>query len=370
MLAGMLEVIIVGGGPAGSVAAILLARAGSRVTVIEQHTFPRDKVCGACVSPLGVDVLERFGVFSELEKLRPTQLTRAAFHADDIATVNVPLARPMIGISRLAMDQVLLQAARDAGARIVQPARCEQLLIDAATARPRVRWRCLSSNRLVESMCDWVILADGKAASADLSSDFGIKAHFTAIDGPRDAVEMFGVDGHYAGLASIENDRWNLACSVPVGRLKQCSGDVERLFRTMLQENRALSARMKGAKRVTRWLSAPLPRFAVAQGPRWSPRVIPVGNAAAALEPIGGEGIGLAIRSAELAAEALISHRSPSNGAALADLPRRFDELWRRRSLGCRMAARLLSHSELAQALAPLLSNNPRLPQSLMAWMR
>jgi menaquinone-9 beta-reductase len=363
-------VIIVGGGPGGSVAGTVLARAGMRVTVIEQHAFPRDKVCGECVSPLGIDVLERIGALSNLENLQPPRLTRAIFHAGDTATVDVALPRAMLGVSRSAMDQLLLCMAQDAGACVLQPARCERLVMEPERARPRVRWRCLSTNRLAESSCDWIVLADGKAAFGNSSPDFGIKAHFRDVDGPRDAVEMFGVDGHYGGLAPIENGRWNLACSVPVTRLKQCGGDIERLFREMLSENTALSHRMGGAERVTRWLSAPLPRFSVARGRKWSPRVIPIGNAAAALEPIGGEGIGLAMRSAELAAEAVVSHESAGSGEELAKLPRRFDELWRRRSLGCRLAARVLSHSEIARALAPLLSNNPRLPQSLMAWMQ
>ena len=68
-----------------------------------------------------------------------------------------------------------------------------------------------------------------------------------------------------------------------------------------IQPRAATPARRR--RRVGPWLVSPLPRFSVAR--RWPERVIPVGNAAAALEPIGGEGMGLALRSAELAAAAL-----------------------------------------------------------------
>src|SRR5690242_730212 len=51
--------IVIGAGPAGSIAAMLLARAQWDVTLVEQHRFPRDKVCGECLSSLGVDVLTR-----------------------------------------------------------------------------------------------------------------------------------------------------------------------------------------------------------------------------------------------------------------------------------------------------------------------
>jgi len=50
---------VIGAGPAGSTAAMLLARAGWSVTLVEQHRFPRDKVCGECLSALGIDVLTR-----------------------------------------------------------------------------------------------------------------------------------------------------------------------------------------------------------------------------------------------------------------------------------------------------------------------
>ena len=55
----MPDVVIIGAGPAGSIAAIILARAGIDVVLIEQHRFPRDKVCGECLSALGIDVLRR-----------------------------------------------------------------------------------------------------------------------------------------------------------------------------------------------------------------------------------------------------------------------------------------------------------------------
>src|SRR5437763_11034461 len=93
--------IVIGGGPAGSIAAILLARAGWDVQLIEQHRFPRDKVCGECLSALGAEVIDRLGLIDSFQQLSPVRLTRAMIHSPQGNTLDVALPQPMWGISRL-----------------------------------------------------------------------------------------------------------------------------------------------------------------------------------------------------------------------------------------------------------------------------
>src|SRR5678816_1190646 len=135
--------IVIGGGPAGSVAALLLARSGWRVTLVEQHRFPRDKVCGECLSALGAEVLTRLGLFDEFLHHQPVRLGRTSLHAPSGASVTTALPRPMWGVSRVVLDGMLLDAARREGVRVRQPARAEAL---EPGPRPSVRLRDLVTN--------------------------------------------------------------------------------------------------------------------------------------------------------------------------------------------------------------------------------
>src|SRR5688500_16836774 len=171
------SVAIVGGGPAGCTAAILLARRGWTVTLIEQHRFPRDKVCGECLSAVGIDVLTRLGLASALatgfiesprgRPLTPSPgtpgegrraglptpvelLTHAAIHLPACRSLRVKLPRPMWGVSRSLLDGYLLDAARAAGAIVLQPARCESVeaTSDSVSPLPLLRVRDLSDNTI------------------------------------------------------------------------------------------------------------------------------------------------------------------------------------------------------------------------------
>jgi flavin-dependent dehydrogenase len=376
---------IIGAGPAGAVAAVALLQRGWAVTLIEQHRFPRDKVCGECLSALGIDVLNRLGLSAEVAKLAPVALDQAILHASHGGQATIPLPRRMWGLSRAALDTALLKAALAHGAHLLQLARCERIepidppmhraLPPAGFPSHRLILRDLATNRVQSLESSLTLLADGKGALLPArhkaTGDLGIKAHFTHVSGPRDAIELFALPGHYGGLAAIEPQhphdppRWNAAFSVPAHRVKVFHGDLEALFAAMIAQNPALQRRLRGAQRLGPILAAPLPRFGVAQ--RWPDNIVPIGNAAAALEPIGGEGMGLALRSAELAATAC----AEAEGSAPPPhhLPAALRRLWLARRLTCRLAGRVMSIPLLAEAAVLLATHNEHATRQALHWM-
>ena len=99
-------------------------------------------------------------------------------------------------------------------------------------------------------------------------------------------------------------------------------------------------------------MAAPLPRFGVSSD--WPSGVIPIGNAAAALEPIGGEGMGLALRSAEMAAEAILTELPLR--AVQRKLQKQFAALWRWRSLLWRAVAMMVSRPVLCEMMVDVMN--------------
>jgi flavin-dependent dehydrogenase len=355
------DCLIVGAGPAGCIGGIILARAGWQVTIIEQHRFPRGKVCGECISSLGIDVLRRNSLAPHLP--HPVQLSHAAICSPRGREAKFKLGTRMWGLSRSVLDEALLEAARAARVTVWQPARCES--IDAPTARVVVR--DLLSNRIKTIDASYVMLADGKRALAPprppATADLGIKAHFEKVNDERETISLFGFDGHYCGLAPIEDCKWNLAMSIPAARVRQFGGDVDAIFADMLKRNASLSRRLANARRIGGWMASALPRHAPPD--RMRGRVIPIGNAAGALEPIFGEGIGLAMRSAELAAMALVSGRRDR----LARLPREFARLWTWRRFTARATALAVSRPSSAELLVAMLNQTQSIVPAIIPWL-
>jgi len=344
------DAIIIGAGPAGSLSALLLARAGWSVTVLEQHAFPRDKVCGECLSSRGVDILKRHDLYDALQASRPVDLPNVWMHGIDGCGVSMRLPRPMLGVSRQLFDGFLLDAACHAGAIVRHRVRCEGV---RTTDRPEVRVRDLVTNQVETLSAGHVILADGKGSligsAPPPTGDFGIKSHFTNIDGPRDAIEMFGCADCYGGIAAIENDRWNVSFTVSKARLATVGNRLDELFSQFIAQNPTLGRRMKPAKRASPWIASPVPRFGTR--PNISSSIHRVGNGSAAMEPICGEGMGVALRSAELAVASRL--QEPGRGAfgarALRATGRGAAWAWRRNA--CR-AAGMIASSPSASGVA------------------
>ena len=133
------DVAVVGAGPAGSAAAVHLARAGQRVVVVDRSVFPRDKPCAEYLNPAVAPLLRELGVLEEIEAARPARLRGfriyapggCAFRGDFAATRagdGPSVHETGLAVPRLRLDGSLLAAARRAGAELCEGWRLGQIV--------------------------------------------------------------------------------------------------------------------------------------------------------------------------------------------------------------------------------------------------
>lgn len=335
--------LVIGGGPAGSAAAISLAARGWRITLAESRPFPRIKVCGEFISPAATAILESLLPPADLFAAGACRIdTLILKHGRRSATWRMPAAAWSIG--RAALDAMLLDRARAAGASVLQPVRIASVEyhddhVAATTAvgdviRAGVAIHADGSGR-----------HDPAGPTPNRRGAVALKCHLRAGALPIRDLHMRSAAGAYIGASPIERDRATLALVTRAPLLAAHRGSADDMLA-------ALWPGFSASWRATEWLACGVPSSGyIAPGHGRSFRI---GNAAAAVEPVGGEGIGLALWSGVMLAEVLAS--TPD----LRDAQRAFARRYRRRLLmrrpACLAAAAVLARPRLTRALWPTLA--------------
>ncbi|MFG0283701.1 MAG: NAD(P)/FAD-dependent oxidoreductase [Phycisphaerales bacterium JB039] len=336
---------IIGAGPAGSACAIALAGAGWRVSIFEKARFPRAKVCGEFISPAATDILESLLSPAELESLGARRCGAVVIHAGP-RTLRRSMPRPGWALSRRTLDHALLDRARRAGAAVQAPVVVRA--VNWTGPRPLVR-----TDRAEQSF-DIVIHADGAGRhdpagpTASAGGLVGLKRHFLPPQPDPGAVRLFAAPSAYLGTIDIEDGLSTCALTARTTVTRRFGPDTDALVRDLWP---ALDLGEPQGP----WLACP-----VARSQYTAPghiRSFRIGNAAGAVDPVGGEGIGLALWSATTLAGLLAG--AEAEPAALAPIQRAFARLYRARLCArlpaCRLAAETLMRPRLAAALTPLL---------------
>jgi menaquinone-9 beta-reductase len=158
------DVLVVGAGPAGSACAQMLARSGLGAVLVDQHDFPRDKVCGDGLIPDAHAALRRLGVYDEVMALaQPAQ--HVACIGPRGGRVDVPGSVAVL--PRKVLDHVLVRAAQRAGAALYTPWRFDAPLLDGEQV---VGARLKSGEQAREVRAPWVVMATGAPPQAMIAS--------------------------------------------------------------------------------------------------------------------------------------------------------------------------------------------------------
>ena len=347
------DVAILGAGPAGSCAAIAAARTGARVLLIDRAQFPRDKVCGCCLAPAGVETLRAIDAGHVLDGAIDLRSVRLA-----CATRELTLRRNAgVAIGRDALDSRLIDEARRCG-------------VDVRLGTPgRVLGRDVGRDvveiaRGDERICARVaIAADGlSGTSLDGNADFtwriarksrigfGATIAAGAIACGEGEILMRVARGGYIGAVELPSGAIDVAAAIDPARLRQFASvaDCARdwLGARVLNTSAITNARWKGTPLLTRRRAC-----VAADG------ILVAGDAAGYIEPFTGEGMSWAIATG--AAAGVVAAQIARGEASWTMWPALYASIVGRSRTRCRVIALLLRSPMLVRALVSIGNRAP-----------
>lgn len=306
------EAIVVGGGPAGSAVATLLAEAGHRVLLLDRARFPRHKACSEYVNPGGVQVLTELGLLDDVFQAGAHRVEAMIVHAPAGRrfSVNFAKAEPgriALGLSRYRLDHLLLERAKAAGVTVCERAHVREVIRENGQV-VGVAASISGTRELIRASL--VVGADGhhSTVTRGLGLDVplrwprktGLIAHYRGVTGLGQFGELHVVSGAYAGLAPLEDGLTNVALVASVGAVAARAGSIEDFFADTLHSILEVARKLDGAERVggIRGVGSMARRARRTIGDGY----LLVGDAASFLDPFTGDGIYEALRGATLAA--------------------------------------------------------------------
>lgn len=328
------DLVIAGGGPAGSAAAITAARKGARVLLLEKGRFPRHKVCGEFVSPESLRLLTTLLGRDAFVNL--PQITSARIFVDG-KKLTIPVSPSARSIPRYELDSSLLTSAKEAGAtvredtsiRLVLPGKLFTVAVEATT---------LKAKAVINASGRWSQLTRFKAS--DTGKWIGLKAHFTEAV-PPPSVDLYFFPGGYCGVQPVSDSAVNACAMVRA----DCATSLQHVFAL----HPALWRRSRDWEQQFATVSTSALHF---RRPQTDDRgMLLAGDSAGFIDPFVGDGISLALHSGVLAAESLLPFFSDKT--SLREVQQRYGAGYRKQ-------------------LAPALRNAARLRRLLSAptWLR
>lgn len=378
------DVAIAGAGLAGGSLALRLARAGLRVALVDAGEFPRDKVCGEFLSPECWDAFDDLDLSGAIEGLGYHPIRRVRISTprgrEVVADVVGPDGRPGIGLSRYALDDLLLRRARDAGADVVEGARVlGPSLVDGRVAGLRAR---ATSGAVRTIRAAVTVAADGRQSTLVRATGatrgrswfrprlFGLKRHLgvgdPALGEEPGTVGLHLVSGGYGGTCLIEGGATNLCALLPEATVRDRRGDLDRVAAEFLGRNPVLARLLAGATGLAPWKAIAGVQVQTSR-PRL-PGILYVGDARGTVDPLGGQGMTMALLgAAELST--VVARACVRGGAGVGpDLQAAWDRTWerrfRRRIALCRGFHHFLTRPALTDLAATLGPGAAR----LLAW--
>lgn len=357
------DAIVIGAGPAGSIAAAELARGGASVLLVDRAVFPRSKVCGCCLNSAALATLEAVGLRETVVRLGaiPLNSVRIASgrHAADVPVTGV-------AISREALDTALCHAAAQAGATVLQGVRAgvgpcagDHRFVwfqrdgrkEAVTARVLIAATGLAGHH------DTAVTAQPSTPSRGSRIGAGIvipRENAPTFYSPGRIYMATGREG-YVGVVRLEDGKLDLGACLDVAFLRASGGPGAAAGRILESVGWPFSPHLQQMP----WKGTPLltrrPREVAAQ------RLFVIGDAAGYIEPFTGEGMAWAIQSAVAMVPLALRAIKGWNNALISEWASRHARLFHGRHRMCRCVSQVFRFPAATRMIVRLLAASPRL---------
>jgi geranylgeranyl reductase family protein len=313
------DAVVVGAGPAGATTALLLARGGASVLLVDRARFPRDKACSEYLSPATTEILERLDgdVLAEVESAAHAKLYGMKVVAPGGAAMCGRFrggSRPYsFALPRTTFDTILLAAAERAGAQVSEGTTTEDLVWD----RGAVAGVVIRSRNGQRATCNARVVVGADGLRSVVARRLGLvrsspprrvafAAHVADVAGIDGVGELHVSERGYVGLGPVGGGVTTVSLVLPLATVRRERRDFRGNFFAELERFPGLAGRFDPRRLV---------RDVLATGPfaQWSRTAaapgggaLLVGDAADFFDPFTGQGIYSAMRGAELAAACLI----------------------------------------------------------------
>lgn len=359
------EVVVVGGGLAGLSAAIHLGLNQKKVLLVEKGSYPGHKVCGEYVSREVVPYLKYLGISLE----DGAQIDRFQLSNRDGNTIETTLPLGGIGISRYALDHRMYKRALDLGVEVLFDTVCG-ITFDGDNFKVQT-----SQNQEINT--DLLIGAFGKRSNVDkmLKRPFmeknspwvGVKAHYEFDGHPEDLVGIHAFKGGYGGISRTESGAVNFCYMAHYNSFKSI-GNIDDFNQKIVAENPFLRELLSFG---TALMSRPLTisQISFQRKRAVEDHIIMCGDAAGLIHPLCGNGMAMAIHSAQIAAS-LICKYLDNPQINRSDLEQEYQRQWTKNFAGRLWWGRRLQYLMLSPALSDLFlhifSGSRRLTRSVI----
>ena len=342
------DVLVVGGGPAGSSIAHALATRGIDVMVVDRARFPRPKPCAEYLSPQASRILARMDALDEVERSGAAALAGIRVYAPNGSVIAGDFVAKHgyhgfrdrgLSVRREILDAILVERARNAGARVVEGAKANELLREPDGRVRGVRLRVDETTREVRARL--VVGADGLgsvvARRLGLTRRLrwprriALVTHYKGVKDVGEHGEMHVAPDGYVGIADVGAGLTTVAAVFPVKRSREIARDRVEFLRRWLFDQRRLALRFASAERVSPVVATG--PFASYARRAWAPGAALVGDAADFFDPFTGEGIYSALRGGEILADHVSEALAAATPARSDNALREYDRA-RRREFG------------------------------------